>query len=202
MQRQYEHWRDVRDAEWPWTNFRPDEIACRGTGRLIVDTDAMDRLQALRTKLGKPLILRSAYRSPEHNRSIKGEKNSQHLVGKAFDVSMENHDPHAFERAARAVGFTGIGSYPAREKNFIHIDTGPLRTWGDDFPADAPTFSPEPVPVPVAQRPETKTATFVGGAGAVGALATSLSGLSPVVAVAVIAAAVVVALVWIWKRDR
>ena len=36
-------------------------------------------LQALRDRLGKPLIVRSAYRSPEHNRAVGGATRSKHL---------------------------------------------------------------------------------------------------------------------------
>ncbi len=72
----YTHWRDVPAAAWRWPNFSPAEIACRGTGRLLLNEAALDRLQALRDRLGKPLIVRSAYRSPEHNRAVGGAKAS------------------------------------------------------------------------------------------------------------------------------
>jgi len=48
------------------------EIACRGTGRLLINEAALDKLQALRDRLGKPLIVRTDYRSPEHNRLSAG----------------------------------------------------------------------------------------------------------------------------------
>lgn len=38
--------------------------------RLMVNEPARDRLQALRDRLCKPLIVRSAYRNPEHNRAV------------------------------------------------------------------------------------------------------------------------------------
>ena len=75
----YSHWRDVPAAAWRWPNFSPAEIACRGTGKLLVNEAALDALQALRTRLGKPLIIRSAYRSPEHNRAVGGAKASKHM---------------------------------------------------------------------------------------------------------------------------
>ncbi len=64
----------------------------------------MEKLQVLRDQLGKPLIVRSAYRSPEHNRVVGGAKRSKHMEGAAFDIAMANHDPAAFEAAAREVG--------------------------------------------------------------------------------------------------
>lgn len=127
----YKHWRDVPTTRWRWKNFSPAEIACRGTGSVRIHEDALDKLQALRDRLGKPLIIRSAYRSPTHNRAVGGAPKSKHLDGTAFDIAMTNHDPVAFEEAARAVGFLGLGFYP--RSGFIHIDLGPARIWGERF---------------------------------------------------------------------
>jgi len=130
--RTFRHFRDVPDGLWRWDNFSPAEIACRGTGQLKLHPEALDRLQALRDRLGKPLILRSAYRSPAHNKAVKGAPHSKHMDGTAFDIAMSNHDPVAFEAAAREVGFLGFGFYP--RSGFIHIDLGPARSWGERFP--------------------------------------------------------------------
>lgn len=43
-----------------------------GHGKLLVNAPALDKLQALHDQLGKPVIVRSAYRSPEHNRAVGG----------------------------------------------------------------------------------------------------------------------------------
>ena len=45
-----------------------------------------NQLQFLRTHLGRSIKINSAYRSPEHNESIGGVKNSQHVLGKASDI--------------------------------------------------------------------------------------------------------------------
>ena len=58
------------------------------------------------------LIIRSAYRSPEHNRTVGGAMASKHMAGIAFDIAMANHDQDTIEAAARAVGFGGFGFYP------------------------------------------------------------------------------------------
>ena len=84
----YLSWRDVPANTWRWPNFSASEIACRGTGAIKINTEAMDKLQALRDRLGKPLIVRSAYRSPEHNRAVGGATRSKHLDGAAFDIAM------------------------------------------------------------------------------------------------------------------
>lgn len=128
----YAHFRDVPDSVWRWTNFSPAEIACRGTGKLLINEPALDKLQALRDRLGKPLIIRSAYRSPEYNRAVGGATRSKHMDGAAFDIAMTNHDPVVFEAAVREVEFLGFGFYP--RLGFIHVDLGPARQWGERVP--------------------------------------------------------------------
>ncbi|MDO5623002.1 MAG: D-Ala-D-Ala carboxypeptidase family metallohydrolase [Paracoccus sp. (in: a-proteobacteria)] len=129
------HWRDVPQDSWRWPSFSPAEIACRGSGSIRIHEEALDRLQALRNRIAKPLIVRSAYHSPEHNRTVGGAPASKHMLGTAFDIAMANHDPVAFEAAARAEGFLGFGTYP--RSGFMHIDLGPTRRWGKPFPARA-----------------------------------------------------------------
>ncbi len=67
----------------------------------------------------KPLIVRSGYRSPSHNRALGGAPASKHMLGTAFDIAMSNHDPLAFVEVARAAGFLGFGTYP--RSGFTHI---------------------------------------------------------------------------------
>jgi zinc D-Ala-D-Ala carboxypeptidase len=159
----FRHWRDVPSTYWRWPSFSPSEIACRGTGKLVVNEHAMDRLQALRDALGKPLIVNSAYRSPEHNRKVGGAKSSRHMQGDAFDIRMTNHDPHAFERAARAAGFTGFGFY--RASDFMHIDLGPVRDWGARWPVSAPMFTVEHKPVESLSTSRTMAGSATAGLG-------------------------------------
>jgi hypothetical protein len=142
---------------------------------------AVDWPQALRDRLGKPLIVRSAYRSPEHNRAVGGALHSKHLDGAAFDIAMTNHDPAAFEAAARTVGFKGFGYYP--RSRFMHIDLGPARSWGEPFPPRATAFAVEPPLV----REDLATSRTLQGGGAAGVeiaqdmLAESRAALEPLV---------------------
>ncbi|WP_208863813.1 YcbK family protein [Paracoccus marcusii] len=120
----------------------PRELASR-EGELLIDPPSMDKLQTLRNDLARPMVITSAYISPAHNRTVGGATGSLHLQGKAFDVVLGNHDPHAIITAARKAGFTGIGTYP--RQGLIHIDTGRVRTWGDPFPQTATGLALEPV---------------------------------------------------------
>jgi hypothetical protein len=170
MKKFYKHYSQVPESEWHWPSFSPREIASKSDGELVVDYAAMDMLQKLRNFLDKPLILTSAYRSPAHNKKVGGAKNSYHMQGVAFDVRMENHSPHEFEAAARKIGFTGFGYYP--KSGFMHIDTGPVRSWGKPWPETATTWPEE-----TKQQPETlaedgkkKAAAGIAVSGGVAAL--------------------------------
>jgi hypothetical protein len=170
----YADWRNVPDTAWRWPNFSPAEITSRGDGKLLINEAALDKLQALRDRLGKPLIVRSAYRSPEHNRTVGGAKRSKHLLGAAFDIAMENHDPVVFEAAAREVGFLGFGFYP--RSGFMHVDLGPERQWGERFRVRAMAFAVEP---PLAREVLAESRTMKGG-GAAGAAMLGAAGVEVV----------------------
>ncbi|MCC6006349.1 MAG: DUF882 domain-containing protein [Rhodobacteraceae bacterium] len=165
------NFRDVPDGLWRWKNFSPAEIACRGTGQLKLHPEALDKLQALRDRLGKPLIVRSAYRSPQHNRNVGGAPRSKHMDGTAFDIAMSNHDPAAFEAAAREVGFLGFGFYP--RSGFIHVDLGPARTWGERFPVRAVPFAAEAPPA----RETLAASRTLRGTGAAGVATVGAAGV-------------------------
>ncbi|RWR09698.1 YcbK family protein [Paenirhodobacter populi] len=192
----YSHWSGVPASEWFWPSFTAQEIACRGTGKVGIDPEAMDKLQALRDRLGVPVILNSAYRSPEHNAAVGGASDSLHMQGKAFDVSMVNHDPDSFEVVAREVGFTGFGFYP--RANFMHIDTGAPRDWGTRWPEDhaATRFSEVPK---VAERPGADrvvkglAAALAGVLAAAPAFVESLGKLDPLAQVVAIGGGVLLA---------
>jgi zinc D-Ala-D-Ala carboxypeptidase len=170
----YADWRDVPEKLWRWQNFTPEEIACRGDGKIRINAPALDKLQALRDRLGAPLIVNSAYRSPTYNRKVGGAKQSMHLQGAAFDISMANHDPESFEKAARAVGFSGFGFYP--RQIFMHVDIGRARQWGDPFPTRASRFADDP---PRLRENLTESRTMKGG-GAAGVATIGAAGVEVV----------------------
>lgn len=204
MATMYQSWRDVPKDKWRWPNFSPREIACKGTGRLLLDETAMDKLQELRTLLNRPMIVTSAYRSPEHNRKVGGAKNSYHMQGVAFDINMANHSPAEFEIAARKVGFRGFGYYPA--SGFMHIDLGPSRTWGTPFPVTDTLLAEDPHQpgdrTSPAQSTTVRAAALQIGTS-VGAIGTAMEALDGTAQVVVIGAAALVLLLAMWiMRER
>lgn len=147
---------------WRWPNFRPEEMACKD-GTILIHPASLDRLQRLRGKIGKPLVIHSAYRSGGYNKRVGGAAGSLHLAARAYDVAMKGHDPAEFEAAARACGFTGFGFYP--EQGFMHIDTGPAREWGDRWP-DAPPVAPDAVQLHVTEAEAARVEAIIAGIAA------------------------------------
>lgn len=174
MKKKYSHYSEVPASEWRWPSFSPREIASKGEGELLVDYDALDTLQRLRDLLGTPMIITSAYRSPAHNKRVDGAKQSKHMEGIAFDVRMDNYDPHEFEAAARTVGFKGFGYY--QKSGFMHIDTGPERSWGKPWPRSK-TGLPVEHPIQPESLSEDRQAQVAVGAGSAGIAAVALEHL-------------------------
>ena len=120
------HHTNINLAYWPWKNFTPVEIACKGTGLLMVDYDAICKLQSFREMVGIPFTPNSAYRSEKHNKAVGGSPKSMHLLGRAFDVPIiQGMTREVIHAHASKVGFTGYGDY----NTFVHIDTGRARYW-------------------------------------------------------------------------
>lgn len=113
-------------ASWRWRHFMPRELASKGDGSLLVDEDALDRLELARRILGQPLLILSAYRDPLHNAKVGGAPLSMHKQGKAFDIRLAGLDKWQLLSACQKAGFTGFGFY----LTFLHVDTGKPRTWG------------------------------------------------------------------------
>ncbi|MDX1921889.1 MAG: YcbK family protein [Alphaproteobacteria bacterium] len=109
-------------------DHRAEEVA-RIDYRLF---DVLHRLQAsLRNFDAVQLI--SGYRSPQTNamlasRSSGVAKNSYHVKGQATDIRMDGIPTEYVHRAALSLAAGGVGYYPASD--FVHVDTGPVRTWG------------------------------------------------------------------------
>lgn len=203
----YKHYNHFPMSEWRWPNFSPREMASKREGELKINYEAMDKLQALRSAIGRPLIITSAYRSPAHNKAVGGATGSKHLLAEAFDVRMDNHEPHSFEAYAQQAGFKGFGYYP--KKGFMHIDLGPARSWGRHWPKPKNEIDlPEE---PETFRTDHKTGATAGAAGGTAVsvaleAAPSLSGLLGNLAPAAQTIAVVVTAACIgyliWKETR
>ena len=103
--------------------FQGWELACH-CGRQICSAAPMraaflDKLNALRHEWGKPLILTSARRCTWWNKQVGGSPKSQHLLGNAVDIRLdEDGSTKLVELIPKFFGPCGIGV----AKNFVHVD--------------------------------------------------------------------------------
>ncbi len=100
-----------------------------------VDVAALDFLADVIAATGQSeATVLSAYRTPETNRMLAARsfgvaEKSQHLLGRAVDVSFDKRLADA-ETTARRMQRGGVGWYP--RSHFIHLDSGPTRSWQMD----------------------------------------------------------------------
>ncbi len=102
----------------------------------MIDPQLFNLLYRLRLTLGasSPFQVISGYRSPftnERLRTTRGggvAKRSLHMDGKAIDIRMPGVALADLRDAAISLQAGGVGFY-SRE-NFVHVDTGSVRTWG------------------------------------------------------------------------
>ena len=84
-------------------------------------------------KVHTPYEIISGYRSPKTNerlRTTRGggvARRSLHMDGKAVDLRLPGVPLDELRDAALALKTGGVGYYPG--SNFVHIDTGRVRTW-------------------------------------------------------------------------
>ena len=76
----------------------------------------------------QPLQILSGYRSPQTNDNTEGAaKKSQHLLGKAIDLRIPGVSAEYLGKLLRWLSRGGVGVYG--NSNFVHLDTGRVRTW-------------------------------------------------------------------------
>lgn len=99
-----------------------------------IDVALLDALHDLYTRFaarGNFEVI-SGYRSPRTNAALRHAtsgvaENSLHIEGRAIDVRLTSAKTVDLRDAARALKAGGVGFYP--QSNFVHIDTGRVRTW-------------------------------------------------------------------------
>lgn len=110
-------------------NFNLSEFECKCGCEMPEDVkenikDLAKELQVIRDTVDIAFTPNSAYRCPKYNQIIGGVKTSQHLKGKAADISVRGVEPneianlveHLMENDVITKG--GVGRY----NSFTHID--------------------------------------------------------------------------------
>lgn len=110
-------------------DFRNDQV-------FPIDPKVLDRLFFLQSVSGgsEPFQIISGYRSAATNAALRAKstgvaEHSLHMEGRAIDVRLPGVATAALARLARQQACGGVGLY--RISDFVHVDTGRVRSWGD-----------------------------------------------------------------------
>lgn len=122
----------IRDAVKEITLFMRD---WRTNDVMNIDTRTIDIMAAAHNLMdvNEPYMLLSGYRSPTTNAMLRSRssgvaKNSRHLRGQAADLRLSSRSVGQMFQAASSCRGGGVGRYSG--SNFVHMDCGPVRTWG------------------------------------------------------------------------
>jgi uncharacterized protein YcbK (DUF882 family) len=79
---------------------------------------------------GRPIIITSGYRTRATNdrlrrQGIDAVRNSFHIQGRAADFQIDDVPPARIAALGSTLGLGGVGVYAT----FVHLDTGPPRSW-------------------------------------------------------------------------
>lgn len=99
-----------------------------------IDPALLDLLHGLAGLTGsrRPFEVISGYRSPATNKLLRQRSEgvaagSLHMQGQAIDIRVADVRLGSLRDTARAMRRGGVGYYPASD--FVHVDTGRVRTW-------------------------------------------------------------------------
>lgn len=107
------------------TFFSPAEFDspdAPGSGEKYMNLTHVERLDLVRQKRGKAIIITSGYRTASHNDSVGGVSDSEHTRGYGTDCyAPTSRDRYELVKYGLEVGFEriGIGS------NFVHFGSDP-----------------------------------------------------------------------------
>ena len=112
-------------------HFTVDEFRCRHCGSVKLDINLLLKLEELRKSVGnRPITINSGYRCPVHNRKVNGAVNSQHLYGKAADISLKDITMKILAAKVNEVfAKGGVGYY----SSFVHVDVRGYRARWNSF---------------------------------------------------------------------
>ena len=123
-------------------NFTRKDFKCPcGCTRQMVDSELVEKLQAIRDKLGKAIKVTSGYRCLSHNAAVGGSSGSKHRYGMAADWRLVDRsiNPVALGIIATQY-FKAVGIYWYDGCAIVHTDTRDAKaTWLCDAPRHYPS---------------------------------------------------------------
>ena len=107
----------------------------RSGDKIKIDARTVDILAASHRLMdvSEPYMMLSGYRSASTNAMLRENsrgvaRNSLHMKGQAADLRLKSRSVGQMYKAASACSAGGVGKYS--RSNFVHMDCGPVRTWG------------------------------------------------------------------------
>ncbi|MDU8925202.1 YcbK family protein [Pasteurellaceae bacterium LIM206] len=118
----------LKKLDWLLRDRRTDQVR-------RMDPNLFLKLYNIQGRLGlrnTEIQIICGYRSAATNaamrrRSREVANNSYHIKGKAIDFRINSVALFRVKNAAERLNNGGVGYYPY--SNFVHVDTGPVRTW-------------------------------------------------------------------------
>lgn len=99
-----------------------------------IDTELLDQLYCINRRIQPrtPFHIISGYRSPETNEKLRRStsgvaRTSLHTVGRAIDIRLPGYGTDRLAKSCVSMKAGGVGYYP--QSDFVHIDTGRVRSW-------------------------------------------------------------------------
>ena len=77
-------------------------------------------MDKIRERVERPVYIESGYRCEDHNREVGGVPNSQHVLGTAADITVDDISIDELADIAKECGADGVGRYYGLQ--FVHID--------------------------------------------------------------------------------
>ncbi len=108
-------------------HFSRSEFACNcGCGFNTVDYELAVIVDDVREYFGQRTTVNSGCRCETHNKDIGGSEHSQHLLGRAADIVVDNVDAHMVSNYLnnKYEYKYGIGTY----KGFTHVDSRSMKS--------------------------------------------------------------------------
>jgi len=113
--------------------FTVKEIQCKCgiCEQAIVDDKLLNIMEDIRSIFEKPVIVHSWNRCKDHNESIGGVPESQHVKGKACDFHIKNTKMKEVHQVMLELYENGVVNNMGLYDTFVHVDTREGRHFWD-----------------------------------------------------------------------
>lgn len=119
----------MKKINWIMRDWRKDQAT-------TMDPNTVDIIWEMHRELGsqQPVHIISGYRSPATNEMLRKTRGgqasqSQHMTGKAIDISFPDVPLRRMRYSAMIRERGGVGYYPTSGIPFVHVDTARVRHW-------------------------------------------------------------------------